>query len=150
RPRYPHLNWFHRRTGSVQHIDLDARAAANERAVREYWDRVAPTMVSPPSRELIEAAVRGARGNLQHAVKLSELWARELERSVDDVQEGFEGLIGGLLERVGELPKHERQLIWDALVLLCAARESLSLSVMEELLDWDEGDGADEFLPFAR
>jgi WD40 repeat protein len=66
------------------------------------------------------------------------------------VPEGFEGLIGGLLERVGELAKRERQLIWDGLVLLCAARESLSLSVMEELLEWDEGDGADEFLPFAR
>ena len=150
RPRYPHLNWFYRRTGSVQHIDLDARAAANEQAVRAYWDRVAPNMSPPPSRELIDAAVRGARGNLQHAVKLSELWARKRERSIDDVPEGFEGLLGGLLERVGELPKRERALVWDALVLLCAARESLSLSVMEELLEWDEGDGADEFLPFAR
>jgi WD40 repeat protein/serine/threonine protein kinase len=150
RPRYPHLNWFHRRTGGVHHIDLDALAAANERAVREYWNRVAPGMSSPPSRELIEAAIRGAQGNLQHAVKLAEVWTRQLERSLDDVPEGFEGLIGGLLERVGELPKRERQVIWDGLVLLCAARESLSLAVMEELLEWDEGDGDDEFLPFAR
>jgi WD40 repeat protein/serine/threonine protein kinase len=150
RPRYPHLTWFHQRSAPVDRIDLDALVDSNERAVREYWRGLSAAMPAPPSKELIEAAISGARGNLQHAVKLCELWTRRTERSVDDVPEGFEGLITGLLERVGELPKRERSLIWDGLVLLCAARESMPLAVIEELLGWDEGDGTDEFLPLAR
>lgn len=150
RPRYPHLTWFHQRTGPVHRVDLDSLTDSNERAVREYWRGLSSQMSAPPGKELIEAAITGAHGNLQHAVKLCELWTRTTERSVDDVPKGFEGMITGLLERVGDLPKRERSLIWNGLVLLCAARESLPLAVMEDLLEWDEGDGTDEFLPLAR
>jgi hypothetical protein len=37
RPEYPHLGWFARRTGSTEHVDLDALGESNERAVHEYW-----------------------------------------------------------------------------------------------------------------
>ncbi len=151
RPRYPHLNWFHRRTGATTWVDLDERVESNEQAVREHWQRLGPTMEPPLSVDLAHAAIEGARGNLLHAVKLFELWSRpNAERSPGDVPQGFEGMLEELWERTGALPKDAKERVRDGLSLISSARESLPLRVVDELLGWDEGEAEDELLPLAR
>jgi hypothetical protein len=41
--------------------------------------------------------------------------------------------------RIGELKKSKRKRAREGLSLVCAARESLPLRVVETLLGWDEG-----------
>ena len=151
RPRYPHLNWFHRRTGATTWIDLDVRVESNEEAVREHWRRLGATMEPPLREELVHAAIEGAQGNLLHAVKLIELWSRPgAERLPGDVPRGFEGMLEELWERTGALPKDARERVRNGLSLISAAREALPLRVVDELLGWDEGEAEDELLPLAR
>jgi WD40 repeat protein/serine/threonine protein kinase len=150
RPLYPHLNWFDRRTGVTRKIDLSTQAASNERAVRKYWTMLGREMNPPLDVGLIEVAVARAQGNLLHAVKLRERWQASSERSPDDIPEGFEGMLTGLWERIGELPRAERLIAREGLALLCAARQSLPLDVVELLLEWDEGEAKTAFLPLVR
>lgn len=151
RPRYSFLNWFKQRTGAVHELDLYARSESNEAAVRAYWTTLGPQMEPPLAAALQTAAIENAQGNLIHAVKLREWWTkRGVTRSVDDVPKGLEGTLAGLWDRVEALPKEQRKLVRAGLSLICAARESLPLHMIEELLNWDEGDGKDEFLPAAR
>jgi hypothetical protein len=151
RPRYPFLNWFKQRTGALHEIDLDARSKSNGEAVSGYWKALAPRMDPPLGAELRATAIANAQGNLLHAVKLHERWTKPgADRSVEDVPKGLAGTLQGLWDGIGELPKAQKQLARDGLSLVCAARESLPLHVIEELLEWDEGDGKDEFLPLAR
>jgi TIR domain/NACHT domain len=76
RPRYPHLSWLEHRTGPFEKLALDDRVESNEGAVRAYWAALGPAMTSPLTDELMQAAIRGAEGNLLHAVKLRELWSK--------------------------------------------------------------------------
>jgi WD40 repeat protein len=151
RPRYPYLNWFAQRTGASHAIDLDARGESNEAAVREYWAALGPKMDPPLTAELERLAIARADGNLLHAVKLWQLWSGPVAvRSADRVPAGFEGMLEELWERICSLPEPSKKRTRDGLALVCAARESLPLSVIESLLEWDEGDAADQFLPAAR
>jgi WD40 repeat protein len=151
RPRYPYLNWFAQRTGASHAIDLDARGESNEAAVREYWAVLGPKMDPPLTAELERLAIERADGNLLHAVKLWQLWSGPVAvRSADRVPAGFEGMLEELWERIGSLPAPSKKRTRDGLALVCAARESLPLAAIEELLEWDEGEAADEFLPAAR
>jgi len=151
RPRYPHLDWLEQRNGPFEHVPLDARVASNEGAVRAYWTALGPTMSPPLASELVEAAIRGAEGNLLHAVKLRELWSRPgVERVAKAVPHGFPGMVDELWQRTTELPEGPRKRVRDGLALVCAARQSLPLRVVEELLDWPEDTAGDEFLPLAR
>jgi WD40 repeat protein/serine/threonine protein kinase len=150
RPRYPHLNWFDRRSGVTRKIDLSVQAASNESTVRAYWAALGREMNPPLEAGLFEVAVTRAQGNLLHAVKLRERWQDHSDRSPDDIPEGFEGMLTGLWERIGELPRSERMLAREGLALLCAARQSLPLDVVELLLEWDEGEAKTEFLPLVR
>jgi WD40 repeat protein/serine/threonine protein kinase len=150
RPRYPHLNWFDRRSGATRKIDLSVQLTSNERTVRAYWAALGSEMNPPLDSGLFEVAVTRAQGNLLHAVKLRERWQDNFVRSPDDIPEGFEGMLTGLWERIGELPRSERMLAREGLALLCAARQSLPLDVVELLLGWDEGEAKTEFLPLVR
>jgi len=151
RPRYPHLNWFHRRTGATRWTDLDEYVESNEQAVREHWQRLGTTMEPPLGEDLVHAAIGGAKGNLLHAVKLFELWNKpNAKRSLGDVPQGFGGMLEELWERTGALPKDAKERVRNGLSLICAARESLPLRMVDELLGWDEGEAEDELLPLVR
>lgn len=149
RPRFPNLGWFKRRTGWSSRLDLDARSESNIQAVREYWGALGPGLGL--SEELVRAAIDRAEGNLLHAVQLRKRWSEPgVEPSVDDVPQGFQGMLEELWRRTGTLPKSTKTLVRQGLSLICAARESLTLYAVEELLDWGEGEAEDEFLPHAR
>ncbi|MCX4239758.1 CHAT domain-containing protein [Paraliomyxa miuraensis] len=149
RPRSPSLGWFDRRTSPSTRLDLDERLESNEQAVREYWTALGPELGL--SKELIRAAIEGAEGNLLHAVQLRKRWMEPgATPSPDDVSRGFRGMLDELWQRIMALPQSTKKWVRDGLTLLCAARESLPLHVVEELLDWDEGDAEAYFLPNAR
>jgi len=149
RPKFPSLGWFDRRTGPSTRLDLDARAESNERAVREYWKALGPELGF--RQELLRAAIEGAEGNLLHAVKLRERWSeRGAMPSADDVPKGFQGMLDELWDRIGRLPDEDNARVEDGLSLLCAARESLPLTVVEGVLGWREGRAERKFLPHAR
>jgi len=150
RPRYPHLGWLELRGGPSNRIDLDERVASNEAAVREYWHAMRERMSPPLPDRLVQVAIDRAEGNLLHAVKLYQQWHGVTERSEKDVPTGFEGMLALLWQRIGELPEGKWQRVHAGLSLLCAAREGLSLAVMEDLLEWGEGRAKHEFLPYAR
>jgi WD40 repeat protein len=150
RPLYPHLGWFKRRAGALRTIDLDGRAG-NLETVRAYWAALRGTLSPPPGDDLVRAAVARSEGNLLHAVKLHQLWSQSgAERSIDAIPHGFEGMLRELWERIGKLPKEQKKIARQGLSLLCAARQALPLSVIDELLDWDEGEARDELLPLLR
>jgi WD40 repeat protein len=151
RPRHPHLSWLEHRTGPFEKVALDERLESNDRAVREYWTELGLTMTPPLTEELVQAALRGAEGNLLHAVKLRELWNKPgVVRTAKAVPRGFPGMVDELWQRTVELPEAQRKLVRDGLAFVCAARESLPLRVIEELLHWKEDQAGDEFLPLAR
>jgi WD40 repeat protein len=151
RPVFPALNWFLRRSGPSHRIDLGERSESNDRVVRDFWIALGPSMAPPLTPELEHVAIARAQGNLLHAVKLRELWNKPgCARSADDVPVGFEGMLDELWERIGALVGTARDRARQGLALLCAARESLPLHVLEDLLEWPEGDGEHEFLPATR
>jgi WD40 repeat protein len=150
RPLYPHLDWFKRRTGALRAIDLDGRPG-NLETVRAYWAALRGTLSPPPGDDLVRAAVARSEGNLLHAVKLHQLWSQPgAERSIDAIPHGFEGMLRELWERIGKLPREQKKIARQGLSLLCAARQALPLSVIDELLEWDEGEARDELLPLLR
>jgi WD40 repeat protein len=151
RPQYPHLGWIDRRTGPRDRLDLDARMVSNEHVVRRYWETLGPQMSPALSAEQQRAAIQGAQGNLLHAVKLHELWSKtSVVRSPDVVPQGLQGMLDELWERIGKLSDEDNARAEDGLSLLCAARESLPLVVVESLLGWRQGSARRKFLPFAR
>jgi WD40 repeat protein len=150
RPLYPHLDWFKRRTGALRAIDLDGRSG-NLETVGAFWAALRGTMSPPPADDLVRAAVMRSEGNLLHAVKLHQLWSQPGgERSIDAIPHGFEGMLRELWERIGRLRKEQKRIARQGLSLLCAARQALPLSVIDELLDWDEGEARDALLPLLR
>jgi WD40 repeat protein len=150
RPLHPHLDWFKRRTGALCAIDLDGRPG-NLEAVGAFWAALRGTLSPSPADDLVRAAVARSEGNLLHAVKLHQLWSQPgAQRSIDTIPHGFEGMLRELWERIGKLPRDEKRIARQGLSLLCAARQALPLSVIDELLDWDEGEARDEILPLLR
>jgi WD40 repeat protein len=150
RPLYPHLDWFTRRTGALHTLDLDGRSG-NVETVRAFWDALRGTLSPPPADDLVRAAVDRSEGNLLHAVKLYQLWsAPGAERAVDAIPHGFAGMLRELWERLGNLPREQKKIARQGLSLLCAARQALPLSVIDELLDRDEGEARDALLPLVR
>jgi WD40 repeat protein len=150
RPLYPHLDWFTRRTGALHTLDLDGRPG-NVETVRAFWAALRGTLSPPPADELVRAAVERSEGNMLHAVKLYQLWsAPGAERRIDAIPQGFAGMLRELWERLGKLPRDQKKIARQGLSLLCAARQALPLSVVDELLDWDEGEARDELLPLLR
>jgi WD40 repeat protein len=150
RPLYPHLDWFTRRTGALHTLDLDGRPG-NVETVRAFWDALCGTLSPPPGDDLVRAAVERSEGNLLHAVKLYQLWsAPGAERAVDAIPHGFAGMLRELWERLGNLPTESKKIARQGLSLICAARQALPLSVIDELLDWDEGEARDALLPLVR
>jgi WD40 repeat protein len=151
RPTYPKLNWFDLRSGPSSRLDLDARSESNESAVQAYWQGRRGEMSPTIGDDLVRVAVERAGGNLLHAVKLFERWGRpDAERSIETVPHGFAGMLGELWERLAELSTDSRRRVHAGLAMLCAARESLPLDVLESLLGWAPGDAWDEFLRFVR
>lgn len=150
RPLYPHLDWFTRRTGALHTLDLDGRPS-NVETVRAFWAALRGTLSPPPADDLVRAAVERSEGNLLHAVKLYQLWsAPGVGRRIDAIPHGFAGMLRELWERLGNLSRDQKKTARQGLALLCAARQALPLSVVDELLDWDEGEARDELLPFVR
>ena len=150
RPLYPHLDWFTRRTGALHTLDLDGRPG-NVETVRAFWAALRGTLSPPPADDLVRAAVERSEGNLLHAVKLYQLWsAPGAGRAIDAIPHGFAGMLRELWERLGNLPREQKKIARQGLSLLCAARQALPLSVVDELLDWDEGEARDELLPLVR
>lgn len=150
RPLHPHLDWFKRRTGALRAIDLDGRPG-NLEAVSAFWTALRGTLSPPPTDDLVRAAVARSEGNLLHAVKLHQLWSQAgAERSIHAIPHGFEGMLRELWERIGKLPRDQKRNARQGLSLLCAARQALPLSVIDELLDWDEGEARDELLQLLR
>ena len=149
RPRYPHLNWFKRRSSAVFTLNLAERLESNLEAVRAYWTSLGPTMEPPLTVEQTQAVITAASGNLLHAVKVRQLWERTgANRNPEAVPQGLEGVLYELWDQIGT---HENKvMLRSGLSLLCAARESMPLRELEKLLGWDEDEGKDEFLPVAR
>jgi WD40 repeat protein len=152
RQRYPCLTWFEERTGGpFEKIHLDEWIESNEHAVRAYWAALGPTLTPRLTRELLRAAIRGAGGNVLHAVELRALWSKPgVVRTTDAVPRGLSGMLDELWQRLAELRRAQRKLVHDGLALVCAARESLPLRVIEALLDWKEDQARQDFLPLAR
>jgi AAA ATPase domain len=150
RPLYPHLDWFKRRTGALNPVDLDGHSGKLE-TVRAFWTALRGALSPPPADDLVRAAIERSEGNLLHAVKLHQLWSQPgAERSIDAIPHGFEGMLRELWQRLGKLPRDEKRIARQGLSVLCAARQALPLSVIDELLDWDEGEARDELLPLLR
>jgi WD40 repeat protein len=150
RPLYPHLDWFTRRTGALHTLDLDGRPG-NVETVRAFWAALRGTLSPPPAEDLVRAAIERSEGNLLHAVKLYQLWsAPGVERKIDAIPQGFAGMLRELWERLGNLPRESKKIARHGLSLLCAARQALPLSVVDELLDWEEGEARDALLPLVR
>jgi WD40 repeat protein len=150
RPLYPHLDWFTRRAGALCTVDLDGRSG-NVETVRELWAALREKLSPPPADDLVRAAIERSEGNLLHAVKLYQLWSQPgAERSIDAIPQGFEGMLRELWVRLGKLPREQKRIARQGLSLLCAARQALPLGVVDELLEWDEGEAGDELLPLVR
>jgi WD40 repeat protein len=150
RPLYPHLNWFTRRTGATRAIDLDGRSG-NLETVREFWATLRGTLAPPPADDLVRVAIERSEGNMLHAVKLHQLWSQPgAERSINAIPQGFEGMLSELWERLGNLPEEQWEIARQGLSLLCAARQGLPLCVIDELLEWSEGNARHKLLPLVR
>jgi WD40 repeat protein len=150
RPLYPHLDWFKRRTGALNPIDLDGRPG-NLETVSAFWAAMRVTVSPPPAEDLVRAAVECSEGNLLHAVKLHQLWSQPgAKRSIDAIPHGFEGMLRELWERLGNLPDEQWEIARQGLSLLCAARQALPLSAIDELLEWSEGRARHRLLPLMR
>jgi WD40 repeat protein len=150
RPLYPHLNWFTRRTGPLCTLDLDGRSG-NLETVRAFWAAMRGTLSPPPADDLVRTAIERSEGNLLHAVTLHQLWSQpSAERSSDAIPHGFEGMLRELWERLGRLPDEQWKIARQGLSLLCAARQALPLAVIDELLEWSEGDARRKLLPLLR
>jgi AAA ATPase domain len=75
RPAYPHLGWLERLDQVVApSLDLahPSRAASNHEAVAAYWAFARKRFSPPLPQTLVEAAVRGAQGNLLYSIKLAD------------------------------------------------------------------------------
>jgi hypothetical protein len=149
RPLYPHLDWFKRRTGALKLVDLDRRPG-NLETVRAFWTALRGTLSPPPTDALVRAAVERSEGNLLHAVKLYQLWSEPgVERAIDAIPQGFDGMLREFWERIGNLPEEQWQIAAPGLSLLCAARQAVPLSGIDDLLEWGEGKAQRKLLPLS-
>jgi WD40 repeat protein len=138
RATYPHLSWLEVRN-PVRRLDLDDSrwSASNEAVVRGFWEVVGPGYEPPLVASMRRAAIARADGNVLHAVMLHDA-LRDLpasERRVDRIPRGLQGLIGEIWNRAAS-----KSGVRVGLGLLCAAREALSLDVLDELAGWSYDD----------
>jgi WD40 repeat protein len=147
RPTYPHLPWLEAR-GAVRRLDLDDGpwTASNEAVIRGFWEAAAPGYQPPLPAETLAVAIARAEGNVLHAVMLDGA-LRDLpaeQRRADRIPRGLKGLIGEVWDQAAT-----HGAVRAGLGLLCAAREALSLDVLEELAGWSYDD-KERFLRAAR
>jgi hypothetical protein len=153
RPTYPHLSWLEARE-NVRRIDLDeARwSASNEEVCRELWKRWAPSFRPRLEAGFVDRVLAAGSGNVLYAVKLRE-WLNASpmgERRVSTLPRGLRGLLDQAWAELRRLPKEQREVAVKGLGVLCAAREALPLSAIEETAGWDGGDAREDFLGTVR
>ncbi|HET7502378.1 MAG TPA: AAA family ATPase [Kofleriaceae bacterium] len=146
RPRHPYVDALATRGVLVQ-IDLDdaQRFADNEATVRALWDQAATELGL--NEELVEQAVDRAGGNLEHAAMLRRQLAGmpPEQRQVEDIPRGLGALIARTWERIAIDPS-----VVDALGILCAAREPLTLDELGRVARWTGAASRQAFVRGAR
>jgi WD40 repeat protein len=134
RPTYPHLSWI--KAQGAQLLDLDARRwiGSNHAAVEAFWGAAAAAYQPALSPETLDVAIERAEGNVLHAVMLHDQLrnAPVEERRADRVPVGLAALIAAAWDRAAV-----HVAVRTGLGLLCAAREALSLDVLDMLAAWD-------------
>jgi WD40 repeat protein len=116
-------------------LDLEASSVAsdNEAAIRLIWLQAAAHLELDP-RYVDEAVVR-AGGCVLHAA----LWQRRLAavapdlRRIEDIPRGLSALLAASWQRIAAEPQ-----LADALGILCAAREALTLAELARVAGWTE------------
>jgi WD40 repeat protein len=135
RPRHPYVSNLEARDAGLVRIDLDdpTCAADNDATVRTLWEQAARPLGL--DARFIDAAVRCAAGNVQHAVTLQKHLARlpADQRRVEDLPRGLAALLERSWERVATDP-----IVVGGLGILCAAREALTLDELGAVAGWTD------------
>lgn len=153
RPTYPYLTWFEARDGA-ETLDLSSERwrASRWETCREFWTRMGANLKPALEQEFLAAAVVRSEGNVLHAVRLYEQICREPpeQRNIANIPRGLRALLEGAWQGVMALAQDVRDRVVDGLGVLVAARSSLSLQTIEELLGWSGVTMREEFLRAAR
>jgi hypothetical protein len=133
RPRHLYVSSLEARDGELVRIDLDdpGSAADNDATVRAFWDQAA--LALGLDARLVDEKVTCAGGNVQHAVTLQrhlKVLPAE-QRRVEDIPRGLAALLEKSWERIATDP-----IVVDALGVLCAAREALTLDELGGVACW--------------
>ncbi len=144
---YPHYGWLmdHAEQQLGGHIDLDGNIgrSSTESACRALVMRHAPHLGLSESQ--CEQVALASAGNLLCATKLLEVLydqtARNvpLERALRDMSIGLDSLLSRLWQSLSNEGRA-------ALGLLCAARQALPLTLLDDLLGLEEGESAEHLV----
>lgn len=151
-----HLSWLDARS-HVRRIDLDSAGWVTDNAstCRVYWQTLRNTsrsgVLAGLSDTFVEAAVGAADGSMLYTVKLMEAIVEA--QTPGDVRVLPVGLAGFLHEewrKLERLPAPEAACVQAGLRVLCVAREPLSLSELEWVIDGTEEVGSFSRVAFLR
>ena len=147
------LDWLEARD-NLRRIDLGSSrwSSSNEEACRAFWRHHGPRFAPPlPPPFIAEAAAR-AEGSMLHAVKLRD-WLFDQppgQRRNRAYPRGLRGFWQQIWTQVSALPKDRLDRVTLGLGLLCAAREALPTSALEDAAGWESPSERDDCLKQLR
>jgi WD40 repeat protein/nucleoside phosphorylase len=150
---HPDLSWLEAKDG-VRRIDLDSErwAASNETVVRQYCEQAASRFEPPLAPELLEDAVRHARGNILYIIKLLDVLQEQSpeQRRAERLPHGLDAFLEQIWKELPGLLAHEQTVAFMGLGLIAAAREALPHSVLAAMAGWRDMETGERFLRAVR